>query len=67
MDVTRKLLSDRAGYWADVESKGEHRLARMLSLINLGDWVSLYVAYLNGVDPTPIGLIDRLKVALAGI
>jgi glucose/mannose-6-phosphate isomerase len=37
----------------------------MVSLLVLGDWVSLYLAVLAGVDPTPIVKIDRLKAALA--
>ena len=67
MKVTRGLLSARAGSWEEVESSGEHRLARLVSMINLGDWVSLYLAYMREVDPTPIGLIDRLKEELAKV
>jgi glucose/mannose-6-phosphate isomerase len=32
----------------------------------LGDLVSLYLAVLRGVDPTPVEAIDRFKHALAG-
>jgi glucose/mannose-6-phosphate isomerase len=66
MDVTRDLLAGRAGYWTEEAAEGESKLARMLSLVNLGDWVSLYLAALRGVDPTPIGLINRLKETLQG-
>jgi glucose/mannose-6-phosphate isomerase len=37
----------------------------MFSLIYLGDWVSLYLAVLHGVDPTPVAAIDLLKKELA--
>ena len=47
------------------ESRGESRLERVLSLNLLGDLVSVYLAVLQGVDPTPIEPIDRLKQALA--
>lgn len=67
MDVTRQLLSEKAGYWMEISTSGTSRLARMMSLINLGDWISLYLAYLRDVDPTPIGLIDRLKSELAKV
>lgn len=67
IDVTRNLLEDSAGCWIEVQSKGEYRLTRMLSTICLGDWVSLYLAYLRGVDPTPIELIDKLKQELSKI
>jgi glucose/mannose-6-phosphate isomerase len=33
----------------------------MFDLIYLADWVSYYLALLNGVDPTPIPDIDYLK------
>ena len=65
MDVTRDLLADLAGFWTEVRSRGTSKLARVMSLIYLGDWVSLYLAVLHKVDPTPIGLINQLKEALA--
>jgi glucose/mannose-6-phosphate isomerase len=39
-------------------------LARLLSLIVLGDWVSYYLASLRGVDPWTIPAIDELKQRL---
>jgi len=35
------------------------------SLVLLGDLLSVYLAVLRGVDPTPVVMIDRLKSALA--
>ena len=63
--VTRSLVEDRAAAWMEVASRGQRPLCRMLSLVLLGDWVSYYLALHRGVDPTPIGLITRLKRALA--
>jgi glucose/mannose-6-phosphate isomerase len=37
------------------------RLSRMISLLMLGDFASIYLAYLYGVDPTPVENIDYLK------
>ena len=37
----------------------------MLSLVLLGDLMSLYLAVLNGVDPTPVTRIDDFKQQLA--
>ena len=45
----------------EVWSEGDSLLARVLSVIYLGDYVSLYLAYLNGVDPMPVRVIDYLK------
>ena len=48
----------------EVLAEGKSRLARLVSLVQLGDWVSLYLAALAGVDPTPIVKIDALKRTL---
>lgn len=47
-----------------VEARGDSRLERVLSLVLLGDLVSVYLAVLEGVDPTPVEPIERLKAAL---
>jgi glucose/mannose-6-phosphate isomerase len=49
-----------------VTSQGNTLLARTFSLIHLGDWVSYYLAVINGTDPTPVPLIEDLKKKLAG-
>ncbi len=50
-----------------IKSRGEGLLARMFSLIQLGDWASYYLAILNEEDPKPVKIIDKLKAALAEI
>ncbi len=49
----------------EVRSEGEGRLAHLLDLMYLGDWVSCYLALENDVDPGPIPAIDTLKDLLA--
>jgi glucose/mannose-6-phosphate isomerase len=49
-----------------VHSRGDSRLERVLSLLLLGDLVSVYLAVLEGVDPTPVVSLGRFKEALAG-
>ncbi len=36
-----------------------------MSLVLLGDLVSLYLAVLQGVDPTPVDILVRFKDELA--
>jgi glucose/mannose-6-phosphate isomerase len=43
------------------------RLSRMISLLLTGDFTSVYLAYLYGVDPTPVENIDFLKKRLTEI
>ena len=47
-----------------MESRGKTPLERLLYLVLLGDLVSIYLAVLQGVDPTPVEVIDRLKLEL---
>ncbi len=49
-----------------VVSRGASPLARLFSLVQLGDYASFYLALLYGVDPTPVAAIEHLKARLAG-
>ena len=64
-EATQELLLQEGVMVDTVWGRGESRLAQMLSLIHFGDHVSLYLAMLNGADPTPVPPIDRLKRRLA--
>ena len=66
MAATRDLVQAGVASWTEVESDGPSRLARMLSLLQLGDFTSFYLAMLQGVDPTPVETIQQLKRTLAG-
>jgi len=63
------LVAVQAAEWADVvervEPRGESATERLVSLVLLGDLVSLYLAVLRGEDPVAIAPIDTLKAALA--
>lgn len=49
----------------NIAAEGDSRLARLMSLVIYGDFVSYYLAMLNEVDPTGIPLIAELKVRMA--
>jgi glucose/mannose-6-phosphate isomerase len=65
IELTRGLIEAEAAGTYRVESIGQNRTERLVSLVLLGDLVSLYLAVLNGIDPTPVAPIERLKSALA--
>ncbi len=48
----------------EVWAQGETQLARILYLVYLGDYVSIYLAMLYGRDPSPVKVIDELKKGL---
>lgn len=49
----------------EIAAQGAEPLARSLSLVQWGDYLSCYVALARDVDPMPVTRIDRLKAALA--
>ena len=65
--ITRTLLEERGRAVLEVHPPEEETgvLARLLTMSYLGDWVSYYLALLQGVDPTPVALIDEMKRRLA--
>jgi len=63
-DLTREVIEGRAGVVREIQSEGKSRLARILSIVYLGDFTSLYMAYLNRLDPTPVAVIDAFKKKL---
>lgn len=66
IELTRGLMGPAAAGSFRVESRGETRLERLVSLVLLGDLTSLYLAVLRGIDPTPVEAIEQLKRALNG-
>lgn len=63
--ATVEVLRERAGGVRVVQARGRGRLARLFSLVHLGDYVSLYLALLRGIDPTPVPMIEHFKAVLS--
>jgi len=66
MEIVRSIIEKNGVQVLEVSSIGSSPLERMFSLIMIGDFVSYYLAILNGVDPTPVEAIEMLKTALSG-
>jgi len=62
---TLDVIGAQAAVTHRVETIGHTRVDRLVSLVLLGDLVSLYMAVLAARDPVSIDSIDRLKAALA--
>ncbi len=63
-EVTEKLLSGRRPSPQVVEVQGNTILEQLLWAVAFGDFVSIYVALLNGIDPSPVDLIEKFKKEL---
>ncbi|MDI6870128.1 MAG: bifunctional phosphoglucose/phosphomannose isomerase [Bacillota bacterium] len=66
-EVTSTIMRPHVSGITEVWSRGHSILARLFSLIYHGDFTSYYLALLNGVDPTPVKVIDYLKGELAKV
>ena len=61
MDITAELIQPHTAGVAQVNSEGRSLLARLLSLVVIGDWTSFYLAILYEQNPTPVRRIEELK------
>lgn len=62
--VTERLLSGMRPSPHVVEAHGTTLLDQLLWTILFGDFVSIYVALLNGLSPAPVELVEKFKQAL---
>lgn len=63
--LLRELLDPAAGGVSEVWARGRGRLARLLSLVQLGQWVSYYLAMLHETDPWPVPMLTEVKRRLS--
>ena len=65
IEITKSLIGAQLGGINEVKTQGKTPLARLLSLICFGDFLSVYLALMKGTDPTEVDVITRLKKELA--
>lgn len=64
-EVMAEIIRPLCSEIYSLNSDGRGLMARLFSLICLGDFVSVYLAVLNKVDPSPVPPIAYLKAQLA--
>lgn len=64
MEITKELLKKEGINTLEIFSRGEGLLARIFSLIYIGDFISFYLAVLYGADPASTDKITYLKQRL---
>ncbi|MCW4017000.1 MAG: bifunctional phosphoglucose/phosphomannose isomerase [Candidatus Bathyarchaeota archaeon] len=65
IETTTKFVFSRAKNVLTLQVSGEGKLAKMFSVLYTGDFASVYLAILQGIDPTPVTIIDTIKSELA--
>jgi glucose/mannose-6-phosphate isomerase len=61
IEITKELVGKAGLGLFEVQVQGKSPLAKMLSTVCVGDFTSVYLAVLHGVDPTPVKTISYLK------
>jgi len=61
IEHTKEIMRKHVTKIFEVWGEGTGKLAKMLSTTLIGDFTSVYLAVLRGVDPTPVGTIELLK------
>lgn len=59
--VMRQVLAKHGFEPIRIEARGRTHLEQLLYTVLLGDYVSAYLGILNGVDPTPVELVEKFK------
>lgn len=64
IDTTKAIMEQRGLIMFELKVQGKSILARMISTIVIGDFISVYFAVTRKQDPTPVKCIDFLKDTL---
>ncbi|MCK5306712.1 MAG: bifunctional phosphoglucose/phosphomannose isomerase [Candidatus Omnitrophica bacterium] len=59
--ISWRIIEKTGAKVIGIRSAGDSLLSRMFSLICISDWISYYLAVLNGVNPMPVKMIEYLK------
>lgn len=65
MQITREVVSEFASGRMEITGKGANLVEQAMFLVHLFDWVSYYLAELQGLDAMEIRIIDYLKEEMA--
>lgn len=63
-EISDRLLSGKRPKAMPIKLEGDSPLRQLLWGTVLADFVSIYLATMNGVDPTPVDLVEKLKKEL---
>ncbi|HAW51342.1 MAG TPA: bifunctional phosphoglucose/phosphomannose isomerase [Flavobacteriales bacterium] len=67
MELCKSVMGKYCSNINEIWSEGHNKLERTLYLVHLCDWISIYIAELNGTDPVEIEVINYLKGELSKI
>ncbi|MFH1201721.1 MAG: bifunctional phosphoglucose/phosphomannose isomerase [Candidatus Omnitrophota bacterium] len=65
MDITREIIKKEGADVIQIHCKVHSLISKIFYLVYICDFISFYLAILNGVDPTPVDKVTYLKRQLA--
>jgi glucose/mannose-6-phosphate isomerase len=67
IEINKEIIAKKTPHIYEIYSKGSSNLERTLYMVHFGDWVSVYLAELKGIDAVEVNVITYLKGELAKI
>jgi len=64
-DICKELFTKYSSSVTDIYAKGVSKVEQFLYLINIGDWISCYIADIKKIDAMEVNVITNLKNELA--
>lgn len=64
-DICKTLFAKYSHSVTDITAKGTSKVEQFFYLINIGDWISCYIADLKNIDAVEVNVITNLKNELA--
>jgi glucose/mannose-6-phosphate isomerase len=67
VDINKEVIKNYASSITEIYSKGNSIIEKAIYFIHLGDWISVILAELRGVDAVEVNVINHLKSKLSEI
>lgn len=64
MDAVAEITDETVASVHEIEARGEGPLAQFFDLVMVGDFVSVHMALIEGIDPGPVPVLEELKTRL---
>ncbi len=64
MDLTSEIIKNSGANLEVIDMEEGSLLFKIFSSLLLGDWASYYLALENGIDPTPVKMVEDFKASM---
>lgn len=61
LDINKEIIANLTNTTIEIFAKGDNVIEKMMYLVHLGDWVTVYLAHMRKMDAVEVDVIDYLK------